>query len=229
MPNDPEVMANKASIYQAQGNLQEAARSLSRINEQTPNEAAFLIQITRLRLERNYGEAIRLLEARLAQFHYDDQADKGWDQATLAILQHLAGDTPGAKLTAEEARTTLEPLYREEERDTRVADVSTWLSQVYAVIGEKDLAIKAAERAVMVYPRAKDPLAGSEENLAVIWTILGENIRAIPILMQMLQTPYNGSFYNPMPITPALLRLDPLWDPLRGDPAFQKLCEEKQP
>ena len=30
------------------------------------------------------------------------------------------------------------------------------------------------------------------------------------------------------PITPALLRLDPLWDPLRGDPAFQKLCEEKQ-
>jgi hypothetical protein len=32
-----------------------------------------------------------------------------------------------------------------------------------------------------------------------------------------------------MPITPALLRLDPIWDPLRADPAFQKLCEEKQP
>ena len=31
----------------------------------------------------------------------------------------------------------------------------------------------------------------------------------------------------PMPITPALLRLDPFWDPLRADPAFQKLCEEK--
>ena len=25
------------------------------------------------------------------------------------------------------------------------------------------------------------------------------------------------------------LKLFPLWDPLRGDPAFQKLCEEKQP
>ena len=34
--------------------------------------------------------------------------------------------------------------------------------------------------------------------------------------------------YGP-PITPALLRLDPIWDPLRGDLAFQKLCEEKQP
>jgi len=46
---------------------------------------------------------------------------------------------------------------------------------------------------------------------------------------KLLQTPYGGSFYNVTPITRALLRLDPLWDPLRADPAFQKLCEEKQP
>jgi hypothetical protein len=31
-----------------------------------------------------------------------------------------------------------------------------------------------------------------------------------------------------MPVTPALLRLDPIWNALRGDAAFQKLCEEKQ-
>ena len=37
-PNDPDVMASKASIYQAQGNLQEAARFLSEINQQTPTE-----------------------------------------------------------------------------------------------------------------------------------------------------------------------------------------------
>ena len=56
-PNDPDVMAAKASIYQAQGNLQEAAKLLSEINEQTPIEDAFGIKITQLRLERNYGEA----------------------------------------------------------------------------------------------------------------------------------------------------------------------------
>ena len=68
-----------------------------------------------------------------------------------------------------------------------------------------------------------------EENLALIQTIFGENSRAISTLTQLLQTPYESWLYSPAPITPALLRLDPLWDPLRGDPAFQKLCEEKQP
>src|SRR4029077_12790426 len=66
-----------------------------------------------------------------------------------------------------------------------------------------------------------------EENLALIQTIVGENSRAISTLTHLLQTRYNGGFYNPAPVTPALLRLDPFWDPLRGDPAFQKLCEEK--
>jgi tetratricopeptide (TPR) repeat protein len=69
-PNDSYVMAAKASIYQAQGHLQEAARLLSGINEETSNHGTLAIKITQLRLERNYGEAVRLLQARLAQFHF---------------------------------------------------------------------------------------------------------------------------------------------------------------
>ena len=113
-PNDPDVMASKASIYQAQGNLQEAARFLSGINEQTPTEYAFAIKIIQLRLERNYGEAVRLLQARLAQFHFASEFAKGNDQVHLAFMQRLAGDTAGAKVTAEQARNTLEQLYRDQ-------------------------------------------------------------------------------------------------------------------
>src|SRR4029077_12226170 len=87
---------------------------------------------------------------------------------------------------------------------------------------------KLAERAIVLLPRAKDAMDGPglEENLALVQTIFGKKDRAISTLTQLLQTPY-AYFFRDAPITPALLRLDPLWDPLRADPAFQKLCEDK--
>jgi serine/threonine protein kinase len=228
MPNDPDVMAAKASIYQAQGNLQKAARSLSEINWQTPSEGTVLIKITQLRLERNYGEAVRLLRARQAQFHFASDYEKAFDYVWLAFTQRLAGDTAGAKVTAEQARNTLEQLCKHQPDN---AVFLRPLSQAYAALGEKDSALKVAERAVMLLPRAQDAISGTsfEENLALIQTIFDENSRAISALTQLLQTPYGDATYGQTPVTPALLRLDPIWDPLRHDPAFQKLCEQKQP
>ena len=120
-PNDPDVMAAKASIYQAQGNLEEAAKLLSEINAQTPS-VLLRTKINQLRLERNYGEAVRLLQARLAQFHFDSEFDKACDQVALALTQRLAGDTAGAKLTAEQARKTLEPSLRKSTRQPLPCD-----------------------------------------------------------------------------------------------------------
>jgi len=227
MPNDPDVMAAKASIYQAEGNLQEAAKLLADVNAKTSSGGAFETKIIQLRFERNYGEAVRLLQARLAQFHYASEIEWGINQVTLAIVQRLAGDAAGAKTNAEQARNTLKQLYGDQPDNLAV---SKSLSQAYAVMGEKDSALKAAEHAVMLLPRGKDAVSGPtlEENLALIQTIVGEKSRAISTLSQLLQTPYDSSYYT-TPITPALLRLDPIWDPLRADPAFQKLCEEKKP
>jgi hypothetical protein len=90
-------MAVKAGIYQAQGNLQEAARFLSDINEQIPSSETFLTKIVQLQLERNYGEEIRLLQARLAQFHFGSDFEKNRVQVWLAYTQRLAGDTVNAE------------------------------------------------------------------------------------------------------------------------------------
>jgi tetratricopeptide (TPR) repeat protein len=225
MPNDQHVMASKASIYQAQGNLQEAARFLFGINEQTPNDETLEIEINQLRLERNYGEAIRLLQRRLAQFHFDSEYSKAADQVGLAIIQRLAGDTTGAKLTAERARNTLKQLYRDQPDNSSLV---VMLSQAYAAMGEKESAMEEARRAIMLLPSVKDRVngPGCEENLALIEVTFGENDSAITTLTHLLQTPYISWLYD-RPVTPALLRLDPFWDPLRSDPAFQKLCEEK--
>ena len=225
-PNDPDVMALKAGIYQALGNLEQAAKFLSQINAETASESAFQSKITQLRLERNFGEAIRLLQARLAQFHYDSQVFKGSDQLVLALTQCLAGDTAGAKVTAEQARNTLEQI-RKNQPDS--PDFAGGLSLVYASLGEKNSALNEAQRAITLVPSSKDRLVGPgfEENLALIQTIFGENSRAISTLTRLLETPYYGGFYGSIPITPALLRLDAIWDTLRADPAFQKLCEDK--
>jgi serine/threonine protein kinase/Tfp pilus assembly protein PilF len=227
-PSDPDVMAAKAGVYQAQGNLQEAARFLSDINDQIPNNGTFYIKMTQLRLERNYAEAIRLLRARLTQFHFAAQYEKGLDQVSLAFTQRLAGDTAGAKVTAEQARNTLKPLSENQPQNALLAELS---SLANAALGENDSALKEAERAIVLVPRAQDALGEPrfEQNLALIQMIAGEKSRAISILTQLLQTPYGYAIFAETPVTPALLRLDPLWDPLRGDPAFQKLCEEKQP
>jgi serine/threonine protein kinase/Flp pilus assembly protein TadD len=226
--NDPDVIVVKASVYQAQGDLQKAARLLSEINEKTSNDSSVVIKINQLRLERRNTEAIRLLQTRLAQFHFDSEFYKGITQVNLAFAQYLAGDRAGAKITAEQAHNTLDPVCRNQPDNAYLARL---LSIANAALGEKDSALKEAERAIMLEPRAKDAISGPgfEENLALIQTIFGENSRAIPTLTQLLQTPYmEGGIYG-IPITPALLRFDPIWDPLRADPAFQKLCEEKQP
>ena len=76
-----------------------------------------------------------------------------------------------------------------------------------------------------MYPTSKDPTQGPEreEDMADIYALLGDADHAIPILKRLLQIP------SAFALTPALLRLDPVWDQIRNDPRFQKLCEEKEP
>jgi serine/threonine-protein kinase len=154
--------------------------------------------------------------------------EKGSKQVGLALAQRVAGEPARAKAYAEEARNTLESLKNNQPDNTFVAAA---LAVAYALLNQKDSALNEAQRAITLLPTNKDHLSGPgfEENLALVEMIVGENSNAIATLTRLLQTPYGGWLYSPTPVTPALLRLDPMWDPLRSDAAFQKLCEEKQP
>ena len=115
------------------------------------------------------------------------------------MTQRLAGDTAGAKANAEQVRNGLEALYKNEPDNPFFA---AFLSEAYATLGEKDSALKEAERAIMLLPSNQDRVYGPiyEENLALIHTIFGENSRAISILTRLLQTPYNGGLTTQRPL-----------------------------
>src|SRR5207244_3549257 len=216
LPNELFLMASKASIYQAEGNLQESATLLVHVTAETNSDPAVRVKLAQLRLERNQTEATRFVQPRQTRLHFASPIDKGIKQGGLALIQRVAGDTAQAKASAEQARNTLEPLSKDQPDNAFVASA---LAVAYAILDEKSQALNEAQRAMTLVPSSKDRLSGPgfEENLALVEMIIGENSRAISTLTRLLQTPYGGWLYNPAPITPVLLKLDPIWDPLRAD------------
>jgi len=222
VPNDPDTVASKAKIYQAEGNLEQAGELLAGVNAQTPSFIAFLTKMNQLFLERQFDEAIRLIHSRLTEYRDVSDIERFFNPFFLVLAQENAGDIVGARATAQQMLRPLEPL---SEKDPDNPNFAQALSLIHAVLGQKNAAIKEAERAITLLPSGKDAVDGprAEENLAFVEVLIGEKNHAIPRLQHLLQIPYNNC------LTPALLRLNPQWDPLHGDPRFQKLCEEKKP
>src|SRR5438270_1528403 len=222
VPNDPNTVASKAKIYQAEGNLEQAGKLLAGVNAQTPSFIAFLTKLDQLFLERQFDEAIRLIHSRLTEYRDLSDIERLFNPFFLVLAHENAGDIVGARATAQQMLRPLEPLSQKDPDNPNFAQA---LSLIHAVLGHKDAAIKEAERAITLLPSGKDAVDGprAEENLAFVEVLVGDKNRAIPRLQRLLEIPYANC------LTPALLRLHPQWDPLRGDPRFQKLREEKQP
>ena len=89
-----------------------------------------------------------------------------------------------------------------------------------AALGRKEDALREGRWAAELLPVTKDALAGAEvlANLAVTYAWAGEKDLAIKLLEELVRIP--------SPVTYGQLRLHPFWDPLRGDPRFEKIVEE---
>jgi TolB-like protein len=222
VPNSPDTLASKAKIYQAEGNLEQAGKLLVDVNAQTPSINAFLTKGNQLFLERHFDEAIRLIHNRLTEYRDLPDIERLFNPFFLLLAQEYAGDIVGARAAAQQMLGPVETLCQKDPDNPNFAYA---LSLTRAVLGQKDAAIKEAERAITLLPSAKDAVVGpkAEENLASVEVIVGDKNRAIPRLQRLLEIPYTDC------LTPSLLRLHPQWDPLRSDPEFQKLCEQKKP
>jgi TolB-like protein len=222
VPNDPDAVASKAAVYQAEGNLEEAGRLLAGVDAQTPSLVALLPKVNQLFLERRFDEAIRLIDTRLAVRRDLPEFERLFEPLFIVFAKEYAGDVAGARTAAQQM---LSPLEIRAKKSPDNPFFALGLSEIHLALGDKDGALKEAERAITLLPTEKDAVDGPsyEEHLAAVEGAIDDKERAIPRLQHLLQVPYSNC------ITPALLRLDPKWDPLRGDPRFQKLCQENKP
>jgi TolB-like protein/class 3 adenylate cyclase len=181
--------------------------------------------------QRRYGAAIEILSSAVA-----DETKRGElsddEKLLLGLSQQRAGDAAAARATYQKAAQDIQrELEKVASGSFAVGDLHGVLGQAYAGLGEAASAIDEGQKAMGMRPTSKDPFEGpeEEESMARIYALLGDADHAIPILKRLLQIPYGLAPPILGKITPALLRLDPIWDQIRNDPRFQRLCEEKQP
>jgi len=225
IPGDVDTLAQKAGVAQAQGDLPQAAALLAPLHPSADDTGALEIQVYQAILERRPAQMISRLKEVLAKPDPALGFNNGELRFWLGWAQSVAGDHAPSQESFRQARTELEPFLKEQpDNYLLIGD----LALVNMGLGDKAAAFALTERAMTVLPLEKDVVDGPVpiEVLARVAAQLGEPDRAIAALQKLLLIPSEGALAWRGPLTPALLRLDPMFDPLRNDQRFQKLTVE---
>jgi len=130
------------------------------------------------------------------------------------------GNAAGARAAFMQARAEVEEILKNQ---PDYAEELCVLGMIDAALGNKADAIREGRRAVELVPISKDAMTGTKLNeyLAIIFASTGEKKAALDELTKLVHLSRSESYGD--------LRLNPYWDPLRGDPRFEKIVSSLAP
>ena len=222
-PDDGNLIATKALNYQKMGRLDEAAPLIESLRpDGTLPQVVFSID-AQANLTRQFAPAAARLQAMLDEITKApsgsvDSITRGGYETILGALQLRAGEADAAKKNLESARDRLEDQLRNQPGNVFGL---MYLSRAYSELGDRDAAMKTIDRAIEQLPTSADAIYGPllEDRRARIQAHFGETDAPIAALTRLLKLDYANA------VTVAQMRIDPDWDPLRGDARFQALLK----
>jgi tetratricopeptide (TPR) repeat protein len=211
-PNTLLLYTSKAMIWLAQGDLARAQEVIRKIPPEIEPTAVVSDLATYWDLFWVLDEQQQQLLLRLPPSAFND--DRAAWATPLAAVYHLRGDDARARAYADSAVAAYEEQIKATPDNSQLYVL---LGTALAYLGRKDEAIRQGKRALEITPIAKDAYSGAynQHQLARIYILVGEPDKALDLLEPLLKIPYY--------LTPAWLRIDPTFDPLRKNPRFQKL------
>jgi serine/threonine protein kinase/Tfp pilus assembly protein PilF len=227
-PDDIDTFVLKAAIAQAEGDLPRASALLAPLHPAGDDYQALETQVYQAILERRPAEIIPRLKEVIAKLDPALGYINGKLRFWLGWTHEVAGDHAAARESWRQARSELESILKEQPENYNIIDD---LALTNMGLGDKAAALALAERTMALVPIEKDAVHGpfAIEILARVAARMGEPDRAIAALQKLLSIPRYIGLAERTPLTPALLRLDPMFDPLRNDPRFEKLVASLTP
>jgi len=216
-PDSASVRASKAVTFQNEGRLDEAAQELGKIPADATDDFVVAPRIGQAMYERNFDSAISVIERKLSSIPAGQPLDAITELALvqLGFCQQWTGRDEDARRSFSRAIDAIKPKPDSPVPPDANGTPNT-LALAYAGLGEKEKALEQAQRAIKDYETDAVNKPWSETTLAQIQARFGDFDSAIAAVPHLLEVPAG--------ITPADLRFNPLWDPLRKDPRFQKLA-----